>query len=101
MVLFIYIVSLASNEKIYISPEKITIFLPIITLGFFVYLTNFNFQQITTAYEEATNIHINSIYRLNRFLLIFSTIVYLLLTLVIVVKVSNKFEAPLKNLIFK
>jgi len=40
-------------------------------------------------------------YTWNSIRLITLTIIYLLLTLIIVVKISNKFEAPIKNLIFK
>jgi hypothetical protein len=41
------------------------------------------------------------LYRWNNCVLLATTILYIFLTLVIVVKISNKFEAPLKNLIHK
>lgn len=99
IVLFIYITSLASNElirlKIITLPNSI--FIPII-LVFFI-IINVDFQEFK---ESGTRFLItktfNFLYRWNNCILLTTSILYLFLTLVIVVKISNKFEAPLKTL---
>jgi hypothetical protein len=100
MVLFIYITRLASNEKIKINLKHLSLALIVAALIGVLGSRGANYQ-----IERIINI-INqnkiffNIYSLESFILVALTILYLLLTLIVVVKVSNKFNAPIKNLIF-
>lgn len=102
IVLFIYITSLASNEKINISliNQPAHVFYIFTAVVIFL-LIKINFQHQFLQFTETQNKFFNFMYRINRIYLTLITIIYLLLTLIIVVKTSNKFEAPLKNKIFK
>ena len=101
IVLFIYITRLASNEIIVINLYSYGLII-ILTTFLRIFLINFNnFQQIFDVSTEHFSITFNFIYSLNRAPLVLVTIVYLLLTLIIVVKISNKFDAPIKNIIFR
>jgi len=99
-VLFIYITSLASNELISINPIKQLTFFVSIILSSCLIFNNLNIQQQINLLSAHGNKAFNFMYSNNTFVLTITTIIYLLLTLIIVVKVSNKFEAPLKSKIF-
>lgn len=98
IVLFIYITSLASNELIRLKIVTLpsSIFVPII-LVFFI-IINVDLQEFK---ESRTRFLItktfNFLYRWNNCILLTTSMLYLFLTLVIVVKISNKSEAPLKT----
>jgi len=100
MVLFVYITSLASNELIVIDFN--TYLWGILTNMLFILFLYFNLNEQTKLNEAASFFKtFNFIYSWNSVRLTTLTIIYLLLTLIIVVKISNKFEGPIKNLIFK
>nr|AMM04651.1 NADH dehydrogenase subunit 6 [Folsomia candida] len=99
MVLFIYITSLASNELI--SLKMITlpnsIFIPMILVFFMIMNVDFQeFKESGTSFLMTKTF--NFLYSWNNCILLTTSMLYLFLTLVIVVKISNKFEAPLKTL---
>nr|UHY94362.1 NADH dehydrogenase subunit 6 [Folsomia candida] len=101
MVLFIYITSLASNElmtiKMINSPKIFSVMVLVTTLIF----VNVETQ---SAKDTGASFFLlktfNFMYSSNNCALLATAMIYLLLTLIIVVKISNKFEAPLKNMIF-
>lgn len=98
LVLFIYIARLARNEKIRPSVDRATkiFFIGVVFLAVTIYIKNS--QLIINEYliiEKSLNL----IYSSSIIILITITILYLLFTLVVVVKVANKFNAPIKNLI--
>jgi len=101
IVLFVYITRLASNElifiRIYSYAQAFILNLTIISIAI-LYL---NQQPLIYLSNTIIIKTFNFIYSWNSIGLIILTIIYLLLTLIIVVKISNKFEGPIKNLIFK
>lgn len=100
MVLFIYITSLASNELILISINSIFYSVIFCSLLLFFIILSFNLQDNYNIFNfNFKSFHL--IYSIRRSRLVILTIIYLLLTLIIVVKISNKFDAPIKNMIFK
>jgi NADH-ubiquinone oxidoreductase chain 6 len=100
IVLFIYITSLASNELIHTKIETHITVVLVISFILFLIILNINFQyNIRETLSTYKTFYF--IYSWNSMAVIITTIIYLLLTLIIVVKVSNKFEAPIKNLICK
>jgi len=100
MVLFIYITRLASNEKINLTLKKSVNLILTLWTTYFILWTEKNSQP--SIREEIIIIKsFNNIYSNPSIELILITIIYLLLTLIIVVKISNQFNAPVKNLITK
>jgi len=100
IVLFIYIASLASNEK-FIAEYKNWIALFIATSLFIVLFVFTQNNQTTTSHfyhesEGLINIYIKSTSAITRI-----TILYLLLILVVVVKITSKFEGPLRNIVYQ
>lgn len=108
LILFIYISSLASNEKLNFSSQPLIKFLIIFNITVFItifidkfytlnylmnedinnisfnYLINENFLSLSKMYDQPNNF------------IILILIIYLLLTLVIVVKITNLFIGPLR-----
>lgn len=99
IVLFIYITRLASNEKINISIRARMTVAIILRTVLITTIVSWNNQIINLENVRIVK-YFNSIYSNSARLLIITTITYLLLTLVIVVKISNKFNSPIKNIIF-
>lgn len=100
IVLFVYITRLASNELMNIkinTYSTLSIFTRVILIFIII---NINSQLIIINTSSVIKTF-HFIYTWNAIRIIIITIIYLLLTLIIVVKISNKFEAPIKNLIFK
>jgi len=99
MVLFIYITSLASNEKFFFRANPILL-LYIISIIIIILLINKNEE--AQIFNQLNNINkiFNSIYSLNVITLTITTIIYLLLTLIVVVKVASKYEGPLRNIVY-
>jgi NADH-ubiquinone oxidoreductase chain 6 len=100
MVLFIYIVRLASNEKINTSifSNKIII---LFALGLILFIgwIQLNSSNLRHLREKSSNIIFN-IYSVPIRITTIIVIVYLLFTLTVVVRVASKYRAPIKNLIF-
>jgi len=99
IVLFVYVVSLASNEKFELKYEETYRWAIISTFIIILFTISLYFNKI------AENVNIN-LY--NQTLIIFSdeiiiiitlVIAYLLFTLIIAVKISSKYEGPLRNFI--
>jgi len=101
MVLFIYISRLASNEKFYIKFNTFTNSLAVsfsLTLIFIIF--NFNTSNLKSEWINIDSLF-KEIYSISIFSPTLITIIYLLLTLIVVVKVRSKYEGPLRNIIFK
>lgn len=99
IVLFVYVVRLASNEKFELKLEEISL-LSVIRLTVVVIIIfpaffqkNIN-NQITNFFDQTIIIFSNQIV-----ILVIIVIVYLLFTLIVAVKVSSKYEGPLRNFI--
>lgn len=99
IILFVYIVSLASNEKIKIRIKNIiknkTIFISILTL-----ILVFSFTKTINLNNRYLLINqLSPIINVNTSISIIIIITYLLITLIVVIKISNKIEGPLRNMI--
>lgn len=99
MVLFIYISSLASNEIFSLNLKR--------TISTYFYSTIILTIILITLVNQTKTQEFSSPEK--RFRIIFSysialptitTIIYLLLTLIVVVKITSKYEGPLRNIIF-
>lgn len=99
MVLFVYVVRLAANEKFELNLEeikKLTMWLIIALLvtflsSFFTKIFEFNSFNL---YEQAIIIFSGEI-----MIIILLIIAYLLFTLIVAVKISSKYEGPLRRFI--
>lgn len=108
LILFIYISSLASNEKLNFSTQPIIKFFIIFNLTIFciVFIDKFYSMNIFINEDINNNIFnylinenylsLSKIYNQPNNFLIILLIIYLLLTLVIVVKITNLFNGPLR-----
>jgi len=101
IVLFIYISRLASNEKFYIKINNLILIAMLIAPIIIFYLTN----QLNRTYHHSEIVTIKNIfielYSKSIFMPTCLTIVFLLLTLIVVVKIRSKYEGPIRNIIFK
>lgn len=99
MVLFVYVVSLASNEKFEFSiTESILIVILSSTIVIYCLNTTFFKKNRTNSlnnFNEIISLIFSKRISLTTILIIF----YLLFTLIVAVKVASKFEGPLRNLI--
>lgn len=100
IVLFVYITSLASNEIVWPKNKtlKINFFVTLIFVAILILQFKNNNKILTNTFSVKT--FFIDLYSINVILLVVFSIVYLLLTLVVVVKTANKNEAPIKS-IFK
>lgn len=98
IVLFIYITSLAYNEKFRIKLNDQINFINLTILLIIIFNLNF-FEKIY--YSIRQNLYDNIIILFNSSLIFITLIIirYLLLTLIVVVKVASKIEAPLRSFI--
>ena len=97
IVLFIYITSLASNELLTHNMHTLNIYSLIsITSLWMILFNNKNLERIHHKENNILNFFID-IYSESLINIITLVIVYLLLTLIIAVKISNKKEAPIKS----
>nr|YP_002456253.1 NADH dehydrogenase subunit 6 [Deracantha onos]ABV23674.1 NADH dehydrogenase subunit 6 [Deracantha onos] len=110
LVLFLYITSLASNEFMFITSKMIsTIILLMITLSIFVYTMDPWFHNILTkntdtsmmdlinSFDTETTPHLLKLYNKPNHLITLLLVNYLFLTLIIVVKITNIFQGPLRQ----
>ena len=101
IVLFIYITRLASNEiiKLNLNNMLITLFT---TMALVIIIIKYLNHQIDLKIDllNQTKTFFN-IYSFESLTITGLAIIYLLLTLIVVVKISNKFNATIKNLIFE
>lgn len=96
IVLFVYITRLASNELIY-SLQFESIPLIIITLAAPILFTLISNTESITIYSSSPEKTFFLIYSPRFAVLILFSMVYLLLTLIIVVKIADQFDAPIKT----
>jgi len=110
LVLFIYVTSLASNEIFNFSFNLILIIIFILLIIFFfsllidnieiTFLNNFdifNFSKLILNKENSISIH--KLYNFPTNLITLILINYLFFTLIVVVKITNFYYGPLRNLI--
>lgn len=110
--LFIYVSSIASNEIFKISFNiKIIFFLLTFNILFFrIYYKNLswinlninnsdinNFFNIFLFFNNENKINLSKLYNNQTFLLIILIIIYLFITLIAVVKITNIFYGPLRS----
>jgi len=98
IVLFVYIVSLASNEKFNLSFNRLIIISSLMLIILFFSGLNRQDLLFETKFESSILL-VNKIYSINAAPLILITIIYLLYTLIVVVKIIETFEGPLRSLI--
>jgi len=98
MVLFIYITSLASNEKFIYSLNQKYIFLIGVYLVSTIIIFN-RLNQIKIPLNPKIVDIFKEIYHTNRIILTALAITYLLLTLIVVIKITSKYKGPLRSVI--
>nr|YP_009691871.1 NADH dehydrogenase subunit 6 [Blepephaeus succinctor]QEG58664.1 NADH dehydrogenase subunit 6 [Blepephaeus succinctor] len=104
LILFIYMTSIASNEKFKISYILMIMFLLTIIIMIMLMLINdqlfFNMNILNNSFYQTT---INFKYSLNKFInwpmnmIFFMMIIYLFITLIMVVKITNIQSGPLRQ----
>nr|YP_009938338.1 NADH dehydrogenase subunit 6 [Lethe nigrifascia]QNU07757.1 NADH dehydrogenase subunit 6 [Lethe nigrifascia] len=111
LVLFIYISSIASNEFLNISIiNKFIIFIPLLILIMTILMKNnlnwlnFSFNEDMNNFfnlflfsHKENNINLFKLYNEQTYLLMIMMIIYLFITLVAVVKITNIFFGPLRS----
>nr|UFR82874.1 NADH dehydrogenase subunit 6 [Jumnos ruckeri] len=105
LVLFIYMTSVASNEKFKFSIKMLTMIMIIflISSSFFLIIDHFMIN-INNSYEETLTYTSDYKLSLNKFLnmplmfILLLMIVYLLITLIAVVKITNIKQGPLRQM---
>nr|WIL79845.1 NADH dehydrogenase subunit 6 [Omadius sp.] len=104
LILFIYMTSIASNEKFMFSNKLMfllmiwifsTITLVILDSYFNYFITN-NFETIIKNKSLLFNNSINKFFNYPNFMIFYTSIIYLLITLIAVVKISNINFGPLR-----
>lgn len=104
LVLFAYITRVASNEKFSISIKIIIIIRPIIPLTFIIIILDSYFRNLNNLNWESLEQLISFKLSLNKFInypfniIIFFLIIYLLITLIAVVKITNINKGPLRQI---
>nr|YP_010254535.1 NADH dehydrogenase subunit 6 [Lysmata debelius]QUA00610.1 NADH dehydrogenase subunit 6 [Lysmata debelius] len=107
LVLFIYVASLASNEQFFFSPKMLTSFPLLIFLALLLSLIldpmsssqPVNIEQSSTLLTETLNstyLTVSMIYSSTSMNLTIFVVLYLLLTLIVVVKITGFFYGPLR-----
>nr|YP_009938377.1 NADH dehydrogenase subunit 6 [Lethe syrcis]QNU07796.1 NADH dehydrogenase subunit 6 [Lethe syrcis] len=111
LVLFIYVSSIASNEIMNISfINKFFIFIPFLVL-FLIILFKNNLNWLNLSFNEdmtnfmnmflfsynENNINLFKLYNKQTYLLMITMIIYLFITLIAVVKITNIFFGPLRS----
>nr|QFX74488.1 NADH dehydrogenase subunit 6 [Cryptopygus antarcticus travei] len=99
MVLFIYITSLASNEMMKIEAKNFLATLIFLASSLLMMSYFMNSQSTENSIFNSTTKNFFSMYSASASFLILASMIYLLLTLIVVVKISDKFNAPIKNLV--
>nr|WBK02755.1 NADH dehydrogenase subunit 6 [Negha inflata] len=99
MILFIYMTSLASNEKFNFSSSFFFMNLSILFLMIlFIMMTySFSFNLFNMNNEMSIIFNLNKLYNLNSKNITLISIIYLLITLIIVIKITNKNLGPLRQ----
>nr|YP_009740456.1 NADH dehydrogenase subunit 6 [Salina celebensis]QID03183.1 NADH dehydrogenase subunit 6 [Salina celebensis] len=99
MVLFVYVVSLASNEKF---EMKMSLFYQMITLNSLMVLIVgvWNYFQVNNLLVDQTNMLMKTmmIFSSSNILTSILIMTYLLFTLLVAVKIASKYEGPLRKI---
>nr|AMP43713.1 NADH dehydrogenase subunit 6 [Dialysis sp. KW-2016] len=111
LVLFIYVISLASNEMFYLSKKLIfmsmLIFMCLLIINMILdksLLININNNNeinsisMNKSYMNENSISLNKLYNYPTNMITIMLINYLLLTLIIIVKITNIFYGPIRNM---
>nr|YP_009162802.1 NADH dehydrogenase subunit 6 [Operophtera brumata]AJW60231.1 NADH dehydrogenase subunit 6 [Operophtera brumata] len=113
LVLFIYVSSIASNEMFSMINNNMKMFF-IFTFMFFImmqfmYFNNLNWMNLSNNLADNNNffdmyffnnenkININKLYNSHNFMLMMMMVIYLFITLIAVVKITNIFYGPLRS----
>nr|YP_010326892.1 NADH dehydrogenase subunit 6 [Tiracola aureata]UNP54141.1 NADH dehydrogenase subunit 6 [Tiracola aureata] len=112
LVLFIYVSSIASNEmfKPMINFKKLTFFLFVfIYLIFNIYMNNIswlnlsmnsdmdNFFNLMLFFNNENKINLSKLYNSQTFLIMMMLVIYLFITLIAIVKITNIFYGPIRS----
>nr|WBK02820.1 NADH dehydrogenase subunit 6 [Inocellia sinensis]WBK02833.1 NADH dehydrogenase subunit 6 [Inocellia sinensis] len=99
MILFIYMTSLASNEKYQFSSSffLLNISLLMIFILMLMIIDYFYFSNINMNNEMSIIFNLNKLYNLNSKNITLISIIYLLFTLITVIKITNKNLGPLRQ----
>nr|YP_009093649.1 NADH dehydrogenase subunit 6 [Plutella xylostella]AIS35861.1 NADH dehydrogenase subunit 6 [Plutella xylostella] len=115
LVLFIYMSSIASNEIFKISNNYLIIFTLMMMTNilisiYFMYNLNWmnfssnnemnNFFSIFSFFNNEEKINLSKLYNNQTFLLMLMMIIYLLITLLAVVKITNIFYGPIRSSLY-
>nr|WGO58117.1 NADH dehydrogenase subunit 6 [Salganea quinquedentata] len=102
LVLFIYITSLASNEMFSLSTKLMFMLLMIAPIMLLLLLNNYNLnnQEIYTFINmnNLTMLPLLKLYNQPTGMLTIMMVLYLLITLLVVVKITNIFKGPLRQM---
>nr|AOY39419.1 NADH dehydrogenase subunit 6 [Hydnocerini sp. BMNH-844241] len=104
LILFIYMTSIASNEKFLFSNKLMLLFmmwllsmiLLLIIDSYFNYYMSNNFETFILNKPLSFNNSINKFFNYPNYLIFYTAIIYLLITLIAVVKISNINFGPLR-----
>nr|QXG82695.1 NADH dehydrogenase subunit 6 [Chrysomelidae sp. SOIL MMG Contig15] len=105
LILFIYMTSVASNEKFKFSFKLMYYLIFMVTMTFPLNLSDkfFTVQKLKTSETFAMNEYMNSQFFINKFinfpnnLIYLMMVIYLLVTLVAIVKISNKTKSAMRS----
>uniref|UniRef100_A0AAU6QDL2 NADH-ubiquinone oxidoreductase chain 6 n=1 Tax=Seira pallidipes TaxID=3053390 RepID=A0AAU6QDL2_9HEXA len=96
MILFIYVTSLASNEKFELKSQSNWLMFTFFSMA--VIFTNLNYSFIQLNYTFIYSL--NLMFSMFMMLIIIMVMNYLLFTLIVVVKLTQKFNGPIRNMIY-
>lgn len=107
LILFIYITRIASNEKFKLSYKIILLIfrISLLLLLIITFIDSFLFNNINILELKNQNLNYYYNYSINKYLnwpsnlILFIIIIYLLITLIIVVKITNIEYGPLRQII--
>nr|QWQ55661.1 NADH dehydrogenase subunit 6 [Zichya tenggerensis] len=110
LVLFSYITSLASNELMFITPKMVlTVSTFMITMLILIYITDPWFcntitkntditsMELINSFNTETTPHLLKLYNKPNHLITLLLVNYLFLTLIVIVKITNIFQGPLRQ----
>jgi len=98
IVLFIYITRLASNEKFIYSSDRKFMFSLSLRLTLLLLILNIN-NQLTIKSIPEPLVLFKEMYHLEVLFLTSLSIIYLLLTLIVVIKITSKYRGPIRGII--
>nr|YP_010287465.1 NADH dehydrogenase subunit 6 [Ophthalmitis albosignaria]UKT61796.1 NADH dehydrogenase subunit 6 [Ophthalmitis albosignaria]UNP54270.1 NADH dehydrogenase subunit 6 [Ophthalmitis albosignaria] len=115
LVLFIYVSSIASNEMFNLSPQiKLLLFMSFMLVNFiqiYSYIkNNLNWMNLSNNISENNNffnimffnnenkINLNKLYNNHTYMIMMMLVIYLFISLVAIVKITNIFYGPLRSM---